>query len=401
MKILLLNQFFHPDLSATAQIATDLAIDLARAGASVTALATRGGYLGGARLAGEAIHEGVRIERVPCTTFGKGSIARRVADYGSFYTSAALRLASRHRPDIVIAMSTPPLVATLGAGMRAVGARFVYWVQDLYPELAIEFGVLRRGSLATRLLDAASRSMIRSADRLVVLGGAMAERVVAKGAARERIHVIPNWADDEAVRPVAHSENAFRREQGLDGRPVFLYSGNMGRGHDIGTLLAAARALRNDAHVVFIGDGAKRTEVETAARECPSIRVLPYQPRARLSESLSAGDVHLVAQDACTVGLIEPSKLYGILAVGRPVMYVGPRQSEVARTIEREGVGRVVANGDVSGAVKAMRELAAGWEAIGVRARAALDARYARRHRTAEFMRLVQDLHAGSAHRTS
>jgi len=394
VKVLLLNQFFHPDLSATAQIATDLAIDLARAGASVTALATRGSYLGGARLAAEEIHEGVRIQRVPCTSLGKGSIARRVADYGSFYASAAVRLAAQHRPDIVIAMSTPPLVATLGAGMRAFGARFVYWVQDLYPELAVEFGVLGAGSLATRLFDSASQFVIRRADRLVVLGDAMAERVIAKGAERERVQVIPNWADGEAVRPISPRENAFRREQGLDGKLVFLYSGNMGRGHDLETLLAAARVMRDEAVFLFIGDGARRPVVEAAARECPSIRVLPYQPRARLSESLSAGDVHLIAQDAGTVGLIEPSKLYGILAVGRPVLYVGPRESEVARTIEREGVGRVVANGDVDGAVKAMRELAAESESLGSRARAALDARYTRRHRTNEFVRLLESVHA-------
>jgi len=392
VKVLLLNQFFHPDLAATAQIATDLAIDLARAGAEVTALATSGSYLGGGKLPAEEIHEGVRIVRVPCTSFGKGSIPRRLADYGSFYASAALRLATRERPDIVVAMSTPPLVAVLGAGMRAVGARFVYWVQDLYPELAIEFGVLTRRSPATRVLEFASRTVLRQADAVVALGDAMAQRLIANGARESRVHVIPNWADGTGIRPIAHAENPFRREHGFDGKPVFLYSGNMGRGHDLATLLSAAHAMREEAVFAFIGDGAKRPEVEAAARECPSIRLLPYQPRARLSQSLSAADVHLIAQDASTVGLIEPSKLYGILAAGRPVLYVGPASSEVARTIEREAVGRVIANGNVDGVVQALRELGETRDVLGARARVAFDMAYDRRHRTAEFMGVLDSL---------
>jgi glycosyltransferase involved in cell wall biosynthesis len=396
VKVLLLNQFFHPDLAATAQLATDLAEDLASQGARVTAVATRGTYLGGERLAAEEEHRAVHIVRVPCTSLGKASIARRTADYGTFYASAALRLATRERPDVVVAMSTPPLVATLGAAMRTTGARFVYWVQDVYPELAVEFGVLRAGTAATRALDIAARVMLGRADAVVAIGEAMARRLVAKGARADRVHVIPNWADGASVFPVAHRENRFRQEHELNGRTVFLYSGNMGRGHDIETLLAAAKTAP-DATFLFVGDGAKRKAVEKAARESPWIRLLPYQPRERLAESLSAGDVHLVAQDANTLGLIEPSKLYGILAAGRPVLYVGPAQSEVARTIEREGVGAVVPNGDVAAATAALRVLLDYAPALGVRARTAFEAAYDRRRRTAEFAAVLDGLVAERA----
>jgi glycosyltransferase involved in cell wall biosynthesis len=268
----------------------------------------------------------------------------------------------------------------------------VYWVQDLYPELAVEFGVLRASSPTTRALDVLSRAILRHAEAVVVLGGAMSERVTAKGVARERIHVIPNWADGRSIRPVPHEENPFRREHGLDGKTVFLYSGNMGRGHDLSTLLAAARAMRDEAVFMFIGDGAKRSEVESASHECSFIRLVPYQPRDRLAHSLSAGDVHLIAQDASTLGLMEPSKLYGILAAGRPVLYVGPAASEIACTVERERVGRVVANRDVAGVVRALRELAANRETLGMRARAAFDAGYDRPHRTAQFMRILRGI---------
>lgn len=393
MKVLLLNQFFHPDLAATAQIATDLAEDLAAQGLEVTALAAQGTYLGSARLPREETYRGVRIVRVPCTSLGKASIARRMADYGSFFLSAAARVLAGTRHDVVVAMSTPPLVASLGGAARALrGTRFVYWLQDVYPELAVEFGVLSPGSLAARGFDAVSRWTLRRADAVVVLGEAMAQRVRGKGVSSKRVHVIPNWADGAAIRPVGHDTNDFRREHGLDGKRVVLYSGNMGRGHDMGTILDAARRLRDVSDVVFlfVGEGAKRREVEAAARELANVKVLPYQPRERLAESLSAGDVHVVSQDRCTEGLIEPSKLYGVLAAGRGVLYVGPPGSEVARTISAEGVGEVVANGDGASAAAALDRLLGQTEAIGVRARAAFDREYDRRHRTARFAELLR-----------
>jgi colanic acid biosynthesis glycosyl transferase WcaI len=392
VRVLLLNQFFHPDLAATAQLATDLAEDLVAAGFEVTALAAQGSYLGGGRLPSREEYKGIRIERVRCTSLGKGSIARRLLDYGSFYASAAARVLAAGRYDAVLAMSTPPLVATIGALRRSVrGTRFVYWLQDVYPELAVEFGVLRKGSLATRAFDAASRWTLRRADAVIVLGDAMGDRVRAKGVAAERVHVVPNWADEQAIRPVPREKNAFRRAHGLDGKQVVLYSGNMGRAHDVATVLEAARQLREEPDLVFlfIGDGAKRPEVEAAARELPSVRLLPYQPRESLAESLSAGDVHLVTQAAFTLGLMEPSKLYGAMAVGRPILYVGPLEGEVARTVAGEGIGATVEPGDALGVARAVRELLANGATLGQRARARFESDYVRSVRTRQFTGVI------------
>jgi glycosyltransferase involved in cell wall biosynthesis len=427
MKILLLNQFFHPDLSATAQLATDLAEDLAAAGFEVTALATRGAYLGGGRLAASETYRGVRIERVRCTSLGKASVGRRLLDYGSFFGAAAARVLAGPRHDVVVAMSTPPLVATIGAlrrrgpralalreslglrprpvggqsppppwtqGERRRGTRFVYWLQDVYPELAVEFGVFGARSPAARLFGAASGWTLRRADAVVVLGEAMGERVRARGVAAERVHVLPNWADGAAVRPVPAEANEFLRAHGLHGKRVLLYSGNMGRAHDLSTIFGAARLLRGrpDIAFVFVGDGARRREVEAAARELPSIRLLPYQPRERLGASLSSGEVHLVTQEPFTVGLVEPSKLYGAMAAGRPVLYIGPPETEAARTVAREGIGAVLPIGDVEGVAAAIRELLDRSAELGARARAAFEARYDRPLRTAQFASILRAL---------
>jgi glycosyltransferase involved in cell wall biosynthesis len=340
------------------------------------------------------VYRGVRIVRVACTSLGKASITRRLLDYGTFYASAAARAFTLGRFDCIVAMTTPPLVAALGATLSVVRrTRFVYWLQDVYPELAIHFGVMREGSLAARAFERISRFSLGHASAVVVLGEAMAERVRAKGVAAERVSIIPNWADGEGVRPIPPEENAFRREHGLEGKRVVLYSGNMGRAHDLDTVLAAARLLRDRTDVVFlfIGEGARRRNVEAAARELPSIRLLPYQPRERLAESLSSGDVHLVTQGAGTVGLIEPSKLYGVMAAGRPVVFVGPRETEAARTILAERIGEVVENGDAVAAAAAILLLLEAPQA-GLVARAAFERGYTRRHRTEQFAALLRSM---------
>jgi glycosyltransferase involved in cell wall biosynthesis len=398
MKVLLLNQFFHPDLSATAQMLTDLAEDLAASGLEVTALAARGSYLGGERLPARDHHRGVAIRRLWATSLGKRTLLHRALDYGSFYASAALALATMPRHDVVVALTTPPLIAAAGLVARGLrGSRLVYWVQDLYPEVAVAFGVMRPRSPAARVMGAISRAVLSRADAVVALGEEMRRRCIAAGAAPKRTAVIPNWSDGAAVRPVPHPSNPLRAEMAAGARCLVAYSGNIGRGHDVETLVGAARALRErrDIAFLFVGDGARRGEVERAARDLPNLRLGSYQPRERLAESLSAADLHLVSLDPPLGGLIEPSKLYGIMAAGRPALFVGPAESEVARTLEREGCGAAFRNGDVTGLAAAISALAddpARREELGRRAREALLARYDRRVATARFRDLVRSL---------
>jgi glycosyltransferase involved in cell wall biosynthesis len=402
MRVLLLNQFFYPDLAAAAQIATDLAADLVAGGFEVTALASRGNYLGGKKLAAHDLHRGVEIVRLPAASFGKRTLFHRAMDYASFYAAAASRLVTLPKHDVLIALTTPPLIAATGLVAKALkGTRLVYWVQDLYPDVAVAFEVLRLGSLAARTMAAASRMVMRRADAVVALGEEMRDRCIGAGARPERTVVIPNWSDPFVVRPVAPDANGLRQQLANGAHTVVMYSGNIGRGHDIATLISAVRLLRDlrEISFVFIGDGASRRELEVASRELPNLRLAPYQARAKLSESLSAGDLHLISLLPEVEGLIEPSKLYGIMAAGRPALFVGPPGSEVARTIEREHCGRVFRNGDAEGLAAAIRDLAVDpveREAMGRRARAALEQRYSRSVATARFRELLLSLSAKS-----
>lgn len=396
--VLILNQFYWPDIAATAQILTDLAEDLARGGCRVTVVAGRAPYTGtAAPLAARAERRGVEIRRVWATSFGRGWTVGRLCDYATFLGAAAVACLTLPRPDVVIALSTPPLVSLVGLLARLCrGSRFLYSVQDLYPDTALELGMLRRG-LVSGALEALSQASLRGAHRIVTLGETMRARIRAKGVAPERITVIPNWSDGAAVTPVPPGRNRFRAEHGLDGRFVVLYSGNLGLAHEFATLLGAAELLSDEADIVFlfVGDGPRKREVREAAegRGLRAVRFLPYQPRERLAESLGAGDVGAITLRPELEGCLVPSKLYGVMAAGRPVLYVGGRCGEVAEVVRAAGCGMAVEAGDVAALAAAIRQLRAApaeAAAMGARGRAWYLERFDRPRATRAWADLVR-----------
>ncbi|MDZ4755147.1 MAG: glycosyltransferase family 4 protein [Phycisphaerae bacterium] len=353
MRILLLNQVFYPDSAATAQHGWDLAQHLVAAGHEVTAIASRSLYGNtGASLAKEETVGGVRIVRVGKSLFGKKGFLARAVDFALFYVASLWAVIRLPRHDVIVCFTTPPFIAYAGLLLRAwKGTKCVQWVMDLYPDVAIEFGAMRRGSLAARLLERIGVRMSRKCDASVVLGRCMRDRVIAKGVPAEKVHLINVWSDAEELQPVDRSENRFRRDWEIGNRFLVMYSGNFGIGHDIDTFLRAAERLRGDDRVrfAFVGSGKRKGEVEdfVRARGLPNCILAGVQPRERLAELLSAADAHLVTLLDASAGLMVPSKFYGILAVSRAVLYVGPQCSEVGLTINETGCGTTDCIGDV------------------------------------------------------
>lgn len=398
MHVLFLNQYFYPDLSSTAQIMTDLAIDLADAGVEVTVVTGRTAYIGEETYAPRERYRGIDIIRVPTTRLGRQNILGRLVDFTSFLASAGLQLARPRNVDVVVALSTPPLISMLGAARSLLSrARFVYWIQDLYPDLAVQLGVLSDRSVATQALDLMSRASMRSADAVVTIGECMADHIRARGNDPGNLAIIHNWADGAAIHEIGHADNWFRATHGLTDRFVCLYSGNMGRGHRFETLTSAMEELAADERMrfVFVGAGPKRGEIEAAAERIPSLTLLPYQPREHLVFSLGAADLAMITLDDAMTGLMVPSKLYGHLASARPILYIGPRASTCARIIEESGCGGVFDHGDVDGVVAFVRALVDDPERardMGRRGRAVFDADYDRPRSTGEFSQLLRGL---------
>jgi glycosyltransferase involved in cell wall biosynthesis len=273
---------------------------------------------------------------------------------------------------------------------RLKGARLVNWLQDLFPEVAEAVGVganpLMRGFYG--LLRSLRDASLLTASMNVVLGERMAERVAAAGV--QAITIIPNWSDGREIRPVARSENVLRNEWGLDGRFVVGYSGNLGRAHEYRTLIDAIALIEETAPAhpqaepvvwLFIGGGALYDgfREEVAARALTSVVFKPYQPRERLSESLSAADVHLVSLKPELEGLIVPSKFYGVAAVGRPTVFIGDPHGEIATVVARHDCGLSVAEGNSRALADAILALATDLsrrEAMGTNARRAFETHY-------------------------
>lgn len=416
LHVVLLNQPFYPDVVSTAQIAKDLADALVRRGHRVTAVASRSVYgqagaalprreevpvtHGDGRLAGH-----ISVRRVGLSVFGKKGIAARLADFLFFYLLATLRVLTLPRPDVVVGFTTPPFIAGVGVLARWFrGARSVYWVMDLYPDVAIECGVMKRESLAARLFEGLSRWLLRASDATVVLGRCMRERVLAKGAPGARVAWIPVWADLTGIAPVAHEGNPFRQKFAPNNEFVVMYSGNLGIGHDARTMIDAMSRLRNEPGIrfVFVGGGKRRAEVEQAARRegLSNFAWFEYQPREVLAQSLSAGDVHLISLKRGLEGIMVPSKLFGIMAAGRASIYIGEPASEIWRVLEEAGAGEMTPEGDgaaLAAMILALRDNPGRCAMLGEAARRGILGRFDAATSCAAWVELLERLGMGQA----
>ena len=350
MHIVFFNRSYWPDVTATGQLLTELAEDLVgHHGCEVTVVA---GYpvRGAGRLPAKESRNGVSIIRAAGTTFDPSRFAGRVANYLSYFASACAAALTLRRPDVVIALTDPPIVglAALLAARRAA-ARFVFLCQDVFPEVARLLEDFHNEAM-NAALDRVNRFLLRRADAVIAIGETMRRRLIdEKGAKPETVAVIHNWADCALLRPDVDAQ-AFARTHGLSGRFVVMHAGNIGLSQNLDIVLAAAEELRDHDAIrfVFIGDGARRAALELAARNrgLDNILFLPYQPRGDMSSSYAAADVFLISLKEGLAGYIVPSKLYSILAAGKPYVAAVEAASEVAEITNRYGCGVVVAPGD-------------------------------------------------------
>ncbi len=386
MRIAALNQFYWPDLAATSQLLTDACEHWAAKGHDVHVVTGRARYAGGHdRPPAEERHKGVHIHRVWSSELGKRTLLHRGADALSFQGGALAALLRLPRPDVIVAKTSPPLIASLGFAARtAHRCKMVYWVQDLYPDVAVALGAVPKDSPLAKGSTLVARTLASRSDALIALGPRMREVLVEHGAALSRVHVVDNWADGDVIRPRARAHHPLREQWGVGERLCVMYSGNFGMAHDFDTLLAAMTRLadRDDVFLALVGDGSKKKDVEHALRDRSNVKFLPLFPREELGLSLTAADVHLVSLHPAMDGLVVPSKVYGVMAAGRPTVYVGPRGSDVWRLLEHTHAGRSAENGDVPGVVDAVAayEDAAVREETGRRAREAYDAGYDKGH---------------------
>ena len=337
MRAIFINRFYWPDEPATAQLLTDLAETLATRGQSVIVITS---HSGSAKLPTEETHRSVQIFRVRSTRWAtRLGVVGKAVDFGTFFLGALVKLfVTARRTDAVIALTDPPL---LGIGVWLVstlrGARLFHWVQDIYPEIAMELSGHRWLAAFRPLRNLAWRR----ATRCITLGADMAGVLMEAGVPSDHITVIPNWAPAGTKPPPSDAAADLRAQWELTGKFIVAYSGNLGRVHDLGPVLNVASALRHDTHIafVFIGHGAQRDALTAEARSLglTNIQFRPPQPRSSLAATLALADLHLVTVRPGCERFVFPSKLAGISAIGRPVLFIGPRDCELTRLVTQSG----------------------------------------------------------------
>ena len=387
MKVCFFNRSYWPDQAATGQLLTELAEDLVdRHNCDVSVVAGRALRadrdervpFGRTQLFRRETHGGVTILRANGTRFRPQRFTGRFVNYLTYFASAAVASMGVGRPDIVVSLTDPPIVglAALRA-TRRIGARFVYLCEDVFPEVAALLEDFR-SEAANRVLDRINRYLLKRADAIVALGDRMRRRLVdEKGADPDRISVIHNWADCQAIVP-GPKDNAFARANGLADRFVLMHSGNIGLSQNLEVLVEAASRLtsRDRLLIAIVGEGSKREALEQAAarRGLRNVQFFPYQPKTLLHESFASADAFLVSLKPGIEGYIVPSKLYGALAAGRPYIAAVDPSCEVATIARDYGCGLLAAPGDpdaLAGAIAAMYDDPVTTRLMGQRARSA------------------------------
>lgn len=362
MRICLLNQFYAPDISPTAQLATSLIEHRAALGDECTVVCGTGGYAGATDQ--RAVSEDVTVRRVWSPNMGRSRIVSRATTYTAYALAAVRTMVRLPRQDVIIAMTTPPFVYLLALihKLRRRDVRVILWSMDVYPEVAERVRAIDSDKLLARIVRPLIPIFRRlnawalpKLDSVVVLDGAMADLLTAAGGPDDRVHIIPNWERAELYRGEVAEEWDGYRTLGLEDRFVVLYLGNVGLGHDIDTVLAAAPQLDDDGvSFLFVGGGPRWEELRAKSAGIGNVVLHDYIDKNLTPGVLSGADTAFICLDSRALGVMSPSKLHGSLGMGLPITYVGPAGSNVADAIARFGCGIAVDNGDADGLAQAI-----------------------------------------------
>lgn len=364
MRLTLVNQFYAPDISPTAQLAASLAEHRAELGDEVTVITGRAGYLEGLAPAEPGPRAtSLRVRRAWTPHLGKSSLWRRLLGYLTFLVGATARLLVQPAQDVIISMTTPPFLVTSAVLHKLLHrrTRVVLWSMDCYPDTAERFGELRPGGLMSRVQRGVNRWAFRHLDHVVGLDGAMVELLRSQYAAapdHPPFTVIPNWERLSQYPPPSDTPPWPELDRlNPEHRPVLLYLGNAGVGHRFDAVLDAADKLRDEVVFLFVGGGVRTTEISTAvaARNLSNVVMHGYVPKDVTPAVMVGADAALITLDDRSLGVMSPSKLHATLAAGLPVIYVGPEGSNVDEAISRYACGTSVRQDDLDGLIAAVR----------------------------------------------
>jgi glycosyltransferase involved in cell wall biosynthesis len=365
IRLVIVNQYYLPDLSSTGQLLHELAGSLVGLGFEVRVITSWPNYGPRETWVPCPLREtldGVQIDRIACTRLSKDRLIGRAMNAGTFFLGAFWKVLRQGRGDVFLFGTNPPFLGILGTMTAFLRRRrYVVLVHDVYPHIATWTGVISRGGWIEKTWHRLNRMILQGSSRIIVLCDRSKRLLVdSYGVPPDRLAVIHNWANGRNLRPIAKTDSSFAREHGFSEPFTVLYSGNLGLYYEYETLLDAAKALGNQSfRLVFVGAGGKKRWLETAVQErgLANTLILPYQPLQKLQDSLNGCDASLVTIARGIEGISFPSKLYSSLAVGKPVLALSEEDSELRSIVEDNGVGLWYAIGDAKGLAEGIRHL--------------------------------------------
>jgi colanic acid biosynthesis glycosyl transferase WcaI len=411
-RLIFINRYFYPDHSATSELLSDLAFYLSDNGCRVTVITSRLSYDNKKQmLLRHELVRGVEVWRVWSFAVGRFGIWGKLLDYVTFYVAAGWKLARIvNGGEVVIAKTDPPLLSVVTALIVSRSVKLINWHQDVFPEVAEKLDLGGSvGRPALRVLRGIRDYFLARATLHVVVGNRMAQKFQQMGIAHDSIRMIPNWANGELVHPQKWSASSFRSSLGFSDDDIVVgYAGNLGRAHEIETLIGAmkqldrverSRSANGSPAIKFMigGGGVLRGPLEQEVRKAAlrNVRFHDYLPRECLADVLCSADIQLVILDPRLEGLIVPSKFYAIAAAGRPVIFIGDQRGEIAELVDEAGCGVVVTSGDISGLVDSILKLAAAPELrgnMGARARMTFERKWDRSIALAKWKEVVDEV---------
>ncbi|MEI8226782.1 MAG: glycosyltransferase family 4 protein [Planctomycetota bacterium] len=358
--LLIISQVFVPDPAAVGQQIADVAQEMVRRGWQVVVYTASRGYEDpSSRYPRRQVIDGVEVRRIPLSSFGKSSIVVRLIAGAFFLTQAVVHSFFMPHLSLVLVSTSPPFAGIGGvflSWLRRVP--LVWWVMDLNPDQMVAAGRLARTSVVAWVFDWMNRLTIAHARDVITLDRFMTVRLLQKWPCKDKVQIVPPWPHDDVLSALPRKPNPFRDAHLLGGAFVVMYSGNHAIQHPLHTLLEAASRLKStpDLLFVFVGGGAGKSQVEKRIQDgATNIVSLPFQKRNEISDSLSAADVHVVSMGDEVVGIVHPCKIYGAMAVGRPILFFGAAESHVGEIMAAHSIGCRINHGDVDGAVAAIQ----------------------------------------------
>ncbi|MBC6003815.1 MAG: glycosyltransferase family 4 protein [Paeniclostridium sordellii] len=352
MKLLILSEYFYPDKSSTPKVLTELAEDIVKNGIDVDVITSDCSYRGqNSDLKSEEVYEGINIKRVYSSKFNRNKALGRITNYLTFLVSAFINTILKKDYDYILLVSNPPILPLIGYLVNKIRKKpYIYLLHDIYPDMAVKVGAIKDDGLICKVMTAINKKIYNNAHKVIVLGKDMKQNLLNKKVPEDKIEIITNWADKEKIYKIS-KVNEFSIKNNIDDTFNIIYTGNIGRFHDIETILKAAYELKKVRNIkfIFVGDGYKKKDIEAYVEKfrLENIKIFDYQYGETYNQLLNSADLFITTLDKGIEGLGVPSKTYSYLAAGKPIIAIMNKDSEIGSLVEGNKLGIRVDSGEV------------------------------------------------------